>query len=167
MFLCSLFTGITNNLGVASVSLNYHSNGTVTATYSNVSATCNVTSNYVPPTPIGWNMPLTSYTVTDPYDIISETYGEPYFAIYYFDSYIDNYEDLINYNNSDEYYDLGGSFYPEDFPIDITDEGNVNNGYWVNPIMIYLVNVNVYLLCSYELIDEDTLVAKVTDNIFE
>ena len=161
----SVYTGNTNNNGVATLSYHCEVNKTITASYSNASATCNVTSNYVPPTPITWNLPLTSYTLTDPDDIIG-MYGEPIFRIIYFDSYIDNYEDFANYDYSDinSLLDIYDSEY---LPVDLTDVFEVNNEYWVNPIIIYLENADVYLLCSYELIDEDTLVAKITNNIFE
>ena len=161
----SVYTGNTNNNGVATLSYHCEVNKTITATYSNASATCNVTSNYVPPTPTGWNMPLTSYTLTDPDDIIIGTYGEESFYIFSFDSYIDNYEDFANYDYSDNY-SFVDSFNIEGLPADLTDNVETNPGDWVNPIMIYLENADVYLLCSYELVDEDTLVAKVTDTPF-
>ena len=160
----SFNTGITNNNGVATLNYNCQSNKTLTATYSNASASCSVVSNYVPPT-IGWNMPLSSYILTDQNNIILDEYEEYGISVNYFDSYIDNYEDLINYDYSDSFSGLT-DFTVDDFPIDLTDYENINSGDWVNPITIYIFNAGVYLLCSYELVDEDTLVATVTNTIF-
>ena len=90
----SFNTGITNNLGVASCNLNYHSNGSVTASYSNISATASIVSNYVPPSvtltePItysfidnttigGYDICLTPCEwIGDPVDTISGLYNPP------------------------------------------------------------------------------------------
>ena len=69
----SVYTGITNNLGVASCNLNYHSNGSVTASYSNITATASIVSNYVPP----------SVTLTEPitYSFIDNT-SDGWFTAY-------------------------------------------------------------------------------------
>jgi len=61
---CSLFTGITNNLGVATCTLNYLNNGTVSASYSNVSASASVVSNYQPPS-VTLTEPITYSLVTN------------------------------------------------------------------------------------------------------
>ena len=69
----SVYTGITNNLGVATCTLNYLNNGTVTASYSNVSASASVVSNYQPP----------SVTLTEPitYTLVDNT-SEGFFTVY-------------------------------------------------------------------------------------
>ena len=59
----SVYTGITNNSGVATCTLNYLNNGTVSASYSNASASANVVSNYQPPS-VTLTEPI-SYTVVD------------------------------------------------------------------------------------------------------
>ena len=63
-YFVSLFTGITNNLGVATCNLNYLVNGTVTASYSNASASANVVSNYQPPS-VTLTEPITYSLVTN------------------------------------------------------------------------------------------------------
>jgi len=60
----SVYTGITNNLGVATCTLNYLSNGTVSASYSNASASANVVSNYQPPS-VTLTEPITYSLVTN------------------------------------------------------------------------------------------------------
>ena len=60
----SVYTGITNNNGVATCTLNYLNNGTVTASYSNASASASVVSNYQPPS-VTLTEPITYSLVTN------------------------------------------------------------------------------------------------------
>ena len=60
----SVYTGITNNSGVATCTLNYLNNGTVSASYSNASASANVVSNYQPPS-VTLTEPITYSLVTN------------------------------------------------------------------------------------------------------
>ena len=60
----SVYTGITNNSGVATCTLNYLNNGTVTASYSNASAIASVVSNYQPPS-VTLTEPITYSLVTN------------------------------------------------------------------------------------------------------
>ena len=125
----SLYTGITNNLGVASVSLNYHSNGTVTATYSNVSATCNVTSNYVPS---GYTGTL-SNTLTS-FNIINNSSSEAILISFYdlqdaiYGEFVQSPVTTASLNSADKqeiYYNgiivNGADFSDNEFPVDVID----------------------------------------------
>lgn len=58
----SVYTGITNNNGVASLNYNCQANKTLTASFGNVSASCSIISNYVPSVVL--SEPIT-YTVVD------------------------------------------------------------------------------------------------------
>ena len=75
----SFNTGITNNLGVASCNLNYHSNGSVTASYSNISATASIVSNYVQEYTGALSSTLTSNTITTP-PVDSSVGGTPLYV---------------------------------------------------------------------------------------
>ena len=46
----SVYTGITNSSGVCTLAYHCETNKTLTASYSNVTCSCNVVSNYQPPT---------------------------------------------------------------------------------------------------------------------
>ena len=74
----SVYTGLTNNNGVATLQYHCESNKTLTATYSNASATCNVTSNYSPSYTGVLSFTPTSLTLvidpSIPYDEIGQSY---------------------------------------------------------------------------------------------
>jgi len=89
----SVYTGITNNNGVASLNYNCQANKTLTASFGNVSASCSIISNYVPSVvlsePITYTVNCTvssmrgevviipCIAVGDPVDTISGLYNPP------------------------------------------------------------------------------------------
>ena len=86
----SVYTGITNNLGVATCNLNYLVNGTVSASYSNVSASASVVSNYNPPS---LSEPITYNVLNN----TSSTWWEVYFIPCMFvGDYVDTIQGLYN-----------------------------------------------------------------------
>lgn len=89
----SVYTGITNNNGVATLQYNCQVNKTLTASFGNVSASCSIISNYVPSVvlsePItytvnctvssmwGYVLIIPCEDVGDPVDTISGLYNPP------------------------------------------------------------------------------------------
>ena len=114
---------------MASVSLNYHSNGTVTATYSNASAACNVTSNYVPSSYTGTlSNTLTSFNIINnsSSEIIDISLYDLQDAIYA--GYLQSPFTTATLNSADKQeiaYNVllvnGSTFLGNEFPLDIID----------------------------------------------
>ena len=169
----SLYTGITNNNGVASLNYNCQTNKTLTASYSNASASCSIISNYVPPVQtITFNIPLSSYTLTDPNgilveedildgrwwvgfadltDVILDSDALPNWKDYV-SEYTLYFESLTEVPfNLDPVIIMGASSYYDSFiPCFITDD-------WES----------ISYELEFEAVDEDTVIAKVTNNILE
>ena len=146
---------------------NCQSNKTLTATYSNASASCSVVSNYVPPVQtITFNLPISNYTLEDPNELwpmltsfiekIYLNFVEPYYDITDSDS-------LMEWTRDNS---IGGYLVEvEDFefPIDLTEYMEDAGDWTFYPIYIYTVDDQTYA-CEFEVIDEDTVIAKLTDN---
>ena len=125
----SLYTGITNNNGVASLNYNCQANKTLTASFGNVSASCSIISNYVPSGYTGTlSNTLTSFNIINnsSSEVIDISFYDLQDAIY--GGYVQSPVTTASLNSADKqeiFYNVirvNGEFFSDnEFPVDVID----------------------------------------------
>ena len=169
----SVYTGITNNNGVASLNYNCQANKTLTASFGNVSASCSIISNYVPPVQtITFNTPLSSYALTDPNGILVEEDildGRWYVGFVDLTDVILDSDALPNWKDCVEVYNPYVELLTE-VPFNLDPMISMAAFYYTDSFIPCFIT-DIWDDTSYELefeaVDEDTVIAKVTNNILE